>query len=191
GGAGAIRLWGADGTDRKKTVPYKARLIRISALAFSRDGRLLVTGFDRSFSYAALHDLNKADATIVFVDNTRATSGRPHHHTGPLSSAVLTPDGQGLITAGGPEYAVHLWNVARPQETARLSGACPHYMEAAWTPDGNGIVAKRVHPTPIPFDRAFSLSELKPVEADRSRREPFEIHKAPAEVNGLVPGASG
>ena len=101
---------------------WRAHMDRIRALAFSLDGRTLVTGsWDNTVK---LWDV--ASGGLLWSDLQASN----------LASVAFAPDGQTLATSGGTDTTVNLWDLHSGTLTQTLSH--PHAVSAlAWSPDGN------------------------------------------------------
>ena len=60
-------------------------------------------------------------------------------HTGEVTSAAFSPDGQRIVTASWDETA-RVWNAATGQQVAKLEGHTGPVTSAAFSPDGQHIV---------------------------------------------------
>jgi WD40 repeat protein len=117
---GEARLWSAETLEPVPgaVFPHQAE---VYALAFSRDGRHVVTG-------------GQDRMVRVWSAATFRPVGQPLWHNRDVHAVAVSPDGRGLVSAGG-ESNYRLWSLAlglpvrttfepdRPVVTARLTGA--------------------------------------------------------------------
>ena len=64
-----------------------------------------------------------------------------HGHLGAVFGLAFSPDGRRLISSSGGREAVKLWDVGTRQELLTLPGAGSLLLAAAWSADGNSILA--------------------------------------------------
>jgi eukaryotic-like serine/threonine-protein kinase len=84
-----------------------------------------------------------------------------HGHLGAIFCLAFSPDGRRLISASGGQEAVILWDLATRQELLTLRGTGSLLSAAAWSPDGDVILAG----APWQAWRAPSWEEIAAVEA--------------------------
>lgn len=102
----------------------------VGALAFSPDGRLLVSGsFDR-----------EGPNLIVWDVATQTAKTTLQGHTESVRSVVYSPDGQSLLTAGD-DRTVRIWDVSAGRATAVLTGHADKVRQAVYSPDGKSIAS--------------------------------------------------
>jgi WD40 repeat protein/predicted Ser/Thr protein kinase len=121
---GDVELWDVEKQQLRQTRPlHRGSVIR--CLAFSRDGRLLVTGAsDCSVKLWNLHE----DRDILL-------SG----HTDSVSAVAFAPDGRTLVT-GSFDRTVRLWDVATAQEVMNLEGHTGKVHCLAFARDGRMLI---------------------------------------------------
>ncbi len=119
-----IRLWN---TATGRTV----RILRghtddVTALAFSRDGRFLLSGSFDADETVRLWDVGHGRQVRVF-----------RGHIAGISDVAFAPDGRSALSAS-MDNTVRVWDVATGRERHRLV-AHVHALAAAYTPDGRRI----------------------------------------------------
>src|SRR5262249_19590289 len=125
-----IRLLDADTLEERW--PRIARQWGMSSLAFSADGKTLVTGLG-DINYQGVPGGGRLweAATGRLV---REFNGRPNQ----IFGAALTPDGKTVIGAGW-ETKVWLWDAASGQELRRLGDERSRWWAVAVSPDGKRL----------------------------------------------------
>jgi WD40 repeat protein len=83
-----------------------------------------------------------------------------HGHLNAVFGLAFSPDGKRLISASGGREAIMLWDVRTRQELLTLPGTGSALLAAAWSPDGNVILAG----TPWQAWRAPSWEEIAEAE---------------------------
>ena len=110
---------------RKELITFQ-RGAKIWSVAFSRDGRRIVTG---------THGL-----TATVWD---AASGKQQltltGHTEHIHAAVFSPDGRRIVT-GSVDQTAKLWDAATGEELLTLKGHSDVVFSVAFSPDGQRIV---------------------------------------------------
>jgi WD40 repeat protein len=126
-----VRLWHAEGRQDQAVLGGHTRAV--SALAFSRNGRRLV-----SASYDLLD--SPGDATVRFWEAApEATLPVLAGHTKYVYPVAYSPDGR-WIASGGWDKKIRLWDAATGEECATLTH--PGIVAAlAFTPDGARLVS--------------------------------------------------
>jgi WD40 repeat protein len=114
--------WGSQLCPLKALLPGEAR---VSAAAFSRDGRTVVTG--------------RLDGTAQLWDAAtgKRLSGLPRHK-GAVSAVAVSPDGKKVLTCGADGTA-RLWDAALGRRVGELRHA-GRIQVAAFSPDGDAVV---------------------------------------------------
>jgi WD40 repeat protein len=84
-----------------------------------------------------------------------------HGHLNSAFGLAFSPDGRRLISAGGKQEAIKLWDVGTPQELLTLSGTGAMLTAARWSADGDVILAG----APWQAWRAPSWEEIAAAEA--------------------------
>ncbi|MGO4428273.1 WD40 repeat domain-containing protein, partial [Streptomyces sp. MCAF7] len=101
-----IRLWRLSDGHRPRRLAALEVSAAVTAVAFSRNGRMLATG--------------QADHTVRLWA-VPASGGRPRQlwaeadPSGTVNAMAFAPDGRRLAT-GGTDYKVRLWDVASPRD---------------------------------------------------------------------------
>ena len=133
----AARLW--DAATGKEVVQFEGHKGLIRSAAFSPDGKFVLTrSEDRVYTVPSFQ---------VIPDNTvrlwNAASGKEilsfRGHEGSVSSAVFSPDGQQVLTAGVDKTA-RLWDVDSGKEIYRLLGHVELVWRASFALDGKRVV---------------------------------------------------
>jgi WD40 repeat protein len=99
----------------------------VSSLAYSPDGRFIVSG--------------SADSSIKIWDpeKGRETFTLPEHE-GPVRSVAYSPDGKRIVS-GSADYTVRLWDAETGEELKALSGHSNAVNSVAYSPDGRFFVS--------------------------------------------------
>jgi RNA polymerase sigma factor (sigma-70 family) len=105
----------------------------IDAVAFSPDGRTIVTGATYSD-----HDVRSWDAI------TGKIKGRWRGHKGGIEAIVYAPDGK-LVASSSEDGTVRLWDAATGKEVGRLDARDGMVGAIAFSPDGKTLVAGGEH----------------------------------------------
>lgn len=129
-----IRLWRLSDGHRPRRLAALEVSAAVTAVAFSRDGRMLATG--------------QADHTVRLWA-VPASGGRPRQlsaeadPSGTVNAMAFAPDGHRLAT-GGTDYKVRLWDVATPRHAhpvKALTGHTDAVTTVAFSPDGRTLAS--------------------------------------------------
>ena len=102
----------------------------VQAVAFSRDGKLVVAGDDNGSAYL----WNVATGTLAATSRPRGTNSNDY-----VTSVAFSPDDQIVATADSNGHA-YLWNVATHALVGALRPGRPHVVGVAFSPNG-GVLA--------------------------------------------------
>ncbi len=126
---GELAVWGTDKGDTRKKID--AHLGVVYAVAFSRDGRRLVTGGE--------------DRLVkVWRADTLAEERSLYGFTSPILAATVSPDGARVAAAGGssrtlnPGGELRMWDLLPPRPALEVKSQT-YYNTAAFSPDGRLI----------------------------------------------------
>ena len=151
--AGALRDWGLEIVDYRKA-PRRRQLIdiRSDAVAWSPDGKYIVSGLD--------------DKTVRIWD---AATGQPigaplAGHTGSIESVAVSPNGK-YIVSGSADMKVRLWNATTGRPIgAPLTGHKGSVDGVAVTPDSKYVVSGAFDKTVRVWDAATGNPVGVPIE---------------------------
>jgi WD40 repeat protein len=112
--AGEIKLWDMPkGTEKAS---FRAHKARVTAMAFTPDGKFLVTGGGGHFIGG------ESDASIKFWNlATLKETGTLKGHKSAIHALALTADGRYLVSASG-DNTIRVWNVALGLQVAQMHG---------------------------------------------------------------------
>ena len=121
-----IKLWRVKTGEEVRT--WRGHDGSVDSLSFSPDGRILVSG--------------SGDGTAKFWDV--ATGGEirvlprrgPRRMPAPIRAVVFTPDGKFVVTAGGWDNVILLWDVATGRENWAFAGHTAAVASVCFSPDG-------------------------------------------------------
>jgi WD40 repeat protein len=88
-------------------------------------------------------------------------------HLNAVFGVAFSPDGRRLISADGGREAIKIWDVNTRQELLTLAGTGSFLHQAAWSPDGDEIVAG----TPWQVWHAPSWAEIAAAEAEQKAQQ--------------------
>ncbi|MFD9410261.1 hypothetical protein ACFWBN_25060 [Streptomyces sp. NPDC059989] len=126
---GLVVLWDP-ATPERPARELDAHRTTVTAVAFSRDGRLLATG--------------DADGTVLLWDTTAPRSPGRHlsGHSGPVYDLAFSPQGH-LLAGAGADGTVQLWDPAtgEPATDLPLTGHTGAVRGVAFSPDASLLAA--------------------------------------------------
>jgi WD40 repeat protein len=143
-GACAVRIWDVD--TGKQLHKLDGHQNEVHALAFSRDGRLLVSG-GSSFRNNLV---NFWEVTTGKLVKTLPGAG---------DALAFTPDGRTLAVAGFRERAIRLYETKSWQERGRLAGHRDEIAALAFTADGRRLVSGSGDATGLVWDVSAAAKE--------------------------------
>src|SRR5262249_24375569 len=140
---------------------FRGHTERITALAFSPDGKIMATGGTFDF------------ATKLWDVDTGQERSTLEGHTGWVLSVAFSPDGKVLATAStgyrgsmdlprgsAPPGEVKLWDVETGKELPPLAGDTSGTLAVAFSPDGKTLVTGNMHQSAIHWDVATRAQRL-------------------------------
>jgi hypothetical protein len=127
-----IKVWDVD--SRKEVLALKGHTASVYDVAFSSDGKQLISASGDYFNSKAAGEAKLWDATTG--QEIRTFKG----HRGAVYSVVYSPDGKQLATASG-DRTVKLWDVATGKELTTLSGHTNAVYYVAFSPDGRCLTS--------------------------------------------------
>ncbi|HEV3262116.1 MAG TPA: protein kinase [Gemmataceae bacterium] len=162
----AVRLW--DTTAGAERAALKGHQGQVVCLAFSPDGRHLVTGGEDKTLRVWLVATGKERAVF-----------RGHH--GGIRALAFAPDGN-TLASGSDDKTVRLWDVASGKERLTLNGHTGAIWSLAFSPDGQVLASGS-------DDKTVRLWDLATLAPDRERSR-FNIDD-PGAVTCLAFSADG
>ena len=129
GGASNIaRIWRLGSADRPRSLSYHND--DIEAVAFSRDGKLAVTGSaDKDACVYKLSDRSGDDSCYFSLWG---------HHAGAVNAVAFTPDGRQVVTAND-DGTVHFWDWRSERIVTTLRGHTDAIYDAQFSADGTRV----------------------------------------------------
>ena len=104
----------------------------IDSIAFSLDNKLVACGSETGF----IHVWDVATGRSVSTFNVNGGVG-----ANPVKTLIFSPDGKTLVTANNADGTLEIWDVASGRNVATLNVGSGSVVSAAFTADGNLIVA--------------------------------------------------
>ncbi|MDR1248857.1 MAG: caspase family protein [Treponema sp.] len=128
-GSGQARsLDPAEGKRRQvELFPQRGHSFSVSSLAYSPDGRFVVSG--SADSSVKIWDLEKGREMFTLPE-----------HEGPVRSVAYSPDGKRVLS-GSTDYTIRLWDAETGEELKTLTGHSNVVNSVAYSPDGRSFVS--------------------------------------------------
>jgi eukaryotic-like serine/threonine-protein kinase len=167
---GKLLATGSDDTDEPQTIkiwdPATAQLIRgwfggvgtVASLAFSPDGRILVSGH-----------LTPHDGVRIWDVSTGSLLTTLRGHRDMVRAVAFSPDGRLLATAGGykglveKDWNIRVWDVESSTCVAVLEGHTDVVQALAFSPDGRTLVSAS-------YDQTLRLWDMRNGQLLQSER---------------------
>jgi RNA polymerase sigma factor (sigma-70 family) len=157
------KRWGAEGDP--SYVPAFHVYSPLSAVAFTPDGKGLVTGSD--------------DCTVRLWDAAGPRERTFGGHRWSISSVAFSPNGKTLASAGW-DLGIRVWDSPTGHELASLKGHAgptgqpPIFLRLAFRPDGRTLISAALDGT-VRFWDPGAGKEICSVERDRPGSQPFVL----------------
>ena len=123
----ALRFAVDNASVRPEIFPRRRHTDQVTSVAFSPDGRQIVSGSD---------DQTLRLWDVATGEEVRQLSG----HTDQVTSMAFSPDGRQIVSGNG-DQTLRLWDVATGEEVRQLSGHTGWVTSVAFSPDGRQIVS--------------------------------------------------
>ena len=122
---GTIKLW--DATSGQETLTLKGHAKGVLSVAFSPDGKRIVSGSDDS-------------AIKVWEAETGQETLTLKGHLASVFSVAFSPDGKRIIS-GSDDNTIKVWDAPRSQEPVAFKGHTDFVSSVAFSPDGKQIAS--------------------------------------------------
>jgi WD40 repeat protein len=128
-GSGQARILDpAEGRRRQvELFPQRGHSFSVSSLAYSPDGRFVVSG--SADSSVKIWDLEKGREMFTLPE-----------HEGPVRSVAYSPDGARVVS-GSADYTIRLWDAETGEELRTLTGHSNVVNSVAYSPDGRFVAS--------------------------------------------------
>jgi WD40 repeat protein len=122
---GTVRLWDLRGGRTLKQINQGTEVM---SLAFSPDGRRLISGVGRAPYRCHVYDTGSGEEVAAYAG-----------HDNIVLAAAVAPDGLTAATAGGDNNEIHLWDVQTGKQIRALVGVGRAVWSVGFSPDGRSI----------------------------------------------------